>query len=133
MLVIRPTSAIFNLLKMQIKPIKNEIDHEKALKRIEKLWGSKRNTPEGDEFEILCALVEKYEDEHYPIDPPDPIEAIKFAMEHRQLKRKDLAKFIGHKSRVSEILSGKRKLTLSMIRSLHRNLKIPLESLIKEY
>ena len=118
---------------MRIKPIKNDKDHEKALKRIYKLMGSKRNTSEGNELEVLSILVEKYEDEHYPIGPPDPIEAIKFAMEHQQLKRKDLAKIIRHKSRVSEILNGKRKLTIPMIRSLHRNLKIPLESLIKEY
>ena len=118
---------------MNIKPIKTSKDYGKALKRIEKLWGCKKNTPAGDEFEILLTLVEKYEDEHYPIGPPDPIEAIKFAMDQGQLRRKDLAKFMGHKSRVSEILNGKRKLTLPMIRSLSKHLKIPAETLIREY
>ena len=118
-----------------LKAIKNKKQHEEALEKIYRMMQKnlKPGSKEGNELEVLSILVEKYEDEHYPIGPPDPVEAIKFAMEHQQLKRKDLAKFIGHKSRVSEILNGKRKLTLSMIRSLHRNLKIPLESLIKEY
>ena len=118
---------------MKIKPIKNNRDYENALKRIEKLWGCKKNSPEGDEFEILVTLVEKYEDEHYPIPPPDPIEAIKFRMEHMNLTRSELAKIVGYKSRVSEVLSGKRKLSLDMIRKLNKELKIPAETLIREY
>ncbi len=118
---------------MKIKPIKTSKDHEKALKRIEKLWGCKKNTPEGDEFDILVTLVEKYEDEHYPIPPPEPIEAIMFRMEQMGLTQADMVKYLGHKSRVSEVLRGKRKLTMPMIRSLSKHLKIPAETLIKEY
>ena len=115
---------------MKLKPIKNKKDYENALKRVEKLWRAKENTPEGDEFEILFTLVEKYEEEHYPIVPPDPVEAIKFRMEQMGLTRSELAKYIGYKSRVSEVLNGKRKLTLPMIRKLNKELKIPAETLI---
>ena len=118
---------------MKIKPIRSKKDYDKALRRIDELWSCKKNTPEGDEFEILLALVEKYEDEHYPIPPPDPIDAIKFRMEQMNLTRTELVNYIGYKSRVSEVLSGKRKLTLPMIRALHKKLKIPAEILIKEY
>lgn len=118
---------------MNIRPIRNKKDHEKALARIEKLWDCKKNSPEGEEFEILLALVEKYEEDNYPIPPPDPIEAIMFRMEQMNLSREELVKFIGYKSRVSELLSGKRKLTLPMIRTLHKELKIPAEILIREY
>ncbi len=117
---------------MSIKPIRTETDYDKALKRIEKIWGSKQGTPDGDEFEILFTLIEKYEDEHYPIESPDPIEAIKYLMEDKHLTQSDLAKYLGHKSRVSEILRGKRKLTLPMIRSLNKHLNIPAEILIRE-
>ncbi|HPH15638.1 MAG TPA: helix-turn-helix domain-containing protein, partial [Bacteroidales bacterium] len=89
--------------------------------------------PEGDEADILGILIEKYEDEYYPIGLPDPIEAIKFRMEQMDMKKSDLAKIIGYRSRVSEIFSKKRKLTLEMIRRLHDNLKIPYDSLITEY
>lgn len=115
---------------MKIKPIKNEKDYEKTLKRVEKLWGAKENTSESDEFEILFTLIEKYEEENYPIPPPDPIEAILFRMEQMGLSKSDLAKYIGYKSRVSEILNRKRKLTLPMIRTLHKELNIPLEILV---
>ncbi|MBE2227445.1 MAG: helix-turn-helix domain-containing protein [Ignavibacteria bacterium] len=118
---------------MKIKPIKTKRDHENALERIQQLWGCKKNTSQGDEFEVLVTLVEKYEDEHYPIPPPDPIEAIKFRMEHMNLSRKELAKIVGYKSRVSEVLSGKRKLSLPMIRRLNKELNIPAETLIREY
>lgn len=118
---------------MKIKPIKNRKDYKKALKSIDELWGSKKNTPEGDEFEILLTLIEKFEEEHFPIPPPDPIEAIKFRLEQMNLTRSELVKYIGYKSRVSEVLSGKRKLTLPMIRTLHKKLKIPADILIKEY
>lgn len=118
---------------MNIKVIKNEGDYQTALERLEVIFDAPIDSPEGDEAEILSILIEKYEDEHYPIDPPDPIEAIKFRMEQMDMKKSDLAKIIGYKSRVSEIFSKKRKLTLQMIRKLHDTLKIPYESLITDY
>ena len=118
---------------MNIKMIKNEEDYLKALKRLEAIFDAPIDSPDGDEAEILSILIEKYEDEHYPIEPPDPIEAIKFRMEQMDMKKSDLAKIIGYKSRVSEIFSRKRKLTLQMIRKLHDTLKIPYESLIADY
>jgi len=118
---------------MNIKVIKTEADYNEALKRLEVIFDAPVNTPEGDEAEVLGILIEKYEDEHYPIDPPDPIEAIKFRMEQMEMNKKDLAKVIGYKSRVSEIFTRKRKLSLQMIRRLHDKMKIPLESLIKDY
>jgi HTH-type transcriptional regulator/antitoxin HigA len=118
---------------MNIKVIKNENDYQKALERLEVIFDAPIDSPEGDEAEILSILIEKYEDEHYPIGSPDPIEAIKFRMEQMDMKKSDLAKVIGYKSRVSEILSKKRKLSLQMIRKLHDTLKIPYESLIADY
>ncbi|MDX2045727.1 MAG: transcriptional regulator [Chitinophagaceae bacterium] len=118
---------------MNIKPIKTKKDYEKALKRIEELWGAKENTPAGDEFEILFTLVEAYEDKHYPIPPPHPIKAIKFRVEQGMINDKELTRLLGGRNRKSEILSGKRKLTLNMIRTLHKKLKIPAESLINSY
>ena len=116
-----------------IKPIKNESDYDAALERIDQLMDASKNTPEGDELEVLALLVEQYETSHYPIDLPDPIEAIRFRMEQFGLQDKDLVKYIGRSGRVSEILNYKRKLTLPMIRKLHTGLKIPTESLIKDY
>jgi len=113
-----------------IRPIKTEADYETALARIEALWGAEADTPQGDELDVLFILVEAYEDEHYPIEPPDPIEAIKFTMEHKQLTRKDLEPYLGSRSRVSEVLNRKRSLSLEMIRNLHKGLGIPLESLV---
>ncbi|WP_373494138.1 type II toxin-antitoxin system HigA family antitoxin [Aquiflexum sp.] len=118
---------------MEIKAIKTEEDYNQALKRLEKIFHAPMESKEGDEAEILSILIEKYEDEHYPIDAPDPIEAIKFRMEQMGMDNKDLAEIIGYKSRVSEIFSRKRKLTLKMIRNLHEKLKIPYESLITDY
>jgi len=118
---------------MNIKVIKNEDDYQKTLERLEEIFDAPIDSPEGDEAEILSILIEKYEDEHYPIGSPDPIEAIKFRMEQMDMKKSDLAKIIGYKSRVSEIFSRKRKLTLQMIRKLHDTLKIPYESLIADY
>ena len=118
---------------MKIKVIKTEEDYNKALKRLETIFDAPANTPEGDEAEILGILIEKYEDEHYPIEAPDPIEAIKFRMEQMNMNYKDLAKIIGYKSRVSEIFTRKRKLNLKMIRRLHEKMKIPYESLITDY
>lgn len=118
---------------MDIKVIKTEEDYQQALKRLEVIFEASIDSPEGDEAEILSILIEKYEDEHYPIGPPDPIEAIKFRMEQMDMKKSDLAKIIGYKSRVTEILSRKRKLSLRMIRKLHDKLKIPYEILIADY
>lgn len=115
---------------MDIYPIKTEADYKKALSEIENLWGAKGNTKDGDKLDILLVLVEAYEEKHYPIDPPDPVEALKFRMEQMNLSRKDLEPFIGKRGRVSEIFNHQRNLTLSMIRKLHYNLHIPLESLI---
>ena len=116
---------------MNIHPIKSENDYEEALVEVEKLWGSEEGTEAGDKLDILLVLVEDYEDKHYAIDPPDPIEAIKFKMEQMNLTRKDLEKMIGSRGRVSEVLNHRRGLSLNMIRNLHSNLHIPLESLIK--
>jgi len=118
---------------MNINPIKTEQDYDKALERVNELWGSEENTPEGDEFEILFTLVEAYERDHYPISPPNPIEAIKFRLDQLGMKESELNKILGNRSRKSELFSGKRKLTLSIIRKLHQELNIPLESLIAPY
>jgi HTH-type transcriptional regulator/antitoxin HigA len=118
---------------MKIKIIKTEEEYHKALKRLEVVFDSPADTPEGDEADILGLLIEKYEDEHYPIEAPDPIEAIKFRMEQMNMDNNDLAKVIGYKSRVSEIFNRKRKLNLRMIRNLHEKMKIPYESLISDY
>ena len=116
---------------MDIKPIRNEADYEATLKEVERLWGSEPGTPDGDRFEILFTLVESYEDQHYPILPPDPIEAIKYYLDSRGLERRDLERFIGTSGRVSEVLSRKRPLTLTMIRKLNAGLGIPAEVLIQ--
>ena len=115
---------------MNIRPIKSEADYDAALAEIERLWGAEPNTAEGDKLDVLLMLVDAYEKEHYPIDPPDPVEAIKFRMEQMGLTRKDLETYIGSRGRVSEVLNHKRELSLKMIRQLHHNLNIPLESLI---
>ena len=118
---------------MNVKVIKTEEEYTKALKRLEKIFHAPIDSVEGDEADLLSILVEKYENEHYPIEAPDPIEAIKFRMEQMDMTKKELAEIIGYKSRVSEIFSRKRKLTLKMIRNLHDKMKIPYESLIANY
>ena len=118
---------------MNIKPIKTKKDYKRALKRIEKLWGAKENTPAGDEFDVLFTLVDAYEEKHYPIPPPHPIEAIKFRLEQMGLDEKKLTALLGGRSRKSEILTGRRKLSLAMIRELHDKLNIPAETLIAAY
>lgn len=115
---------------MTIKPIKTERDYQKALKEIEKIWDARPNTPTGDRLDVLATLVEAYEQQDYRIDPPDPIEAIKFRMEQLQLKPSDLAKILGGRNRASEVLNRKRKLTAEMMRSLRKHLAIPAESLL---
>ena len=118
---------------MNIKPIKTEADYDIALARVDDLMNARPDSPEGDELDVLVTLIEKYEALHYPIDAPNPVEAIRFRMDQYDLKDKDLIPYIGQSGRVSEILSFKRKLTLSMIRKLHSGLNIPTESLIQDY
>lgn len=115
---------------MDIKPIRSQEDLTAAFARIEQLWGADIGSPEGDELEILALLIEKYEDEHYPMPPSDPIEAIKFRMDQQGLTPRDLEPFIGTSGLVSEVLNRKRKLSLSMIKRLHHGLRIPYESLL---
>ena len=115
---------------MEIKPIKTETDYDNSIKRIEELWGATKDSVEGDELDVLCTLVESYEMRHYPIAPPDPIEAIKFRMEQMGLNKSDMAKYLGAQSRVSEVLSGKRQLTLKMVKSIYKGLKIPADILL---
>ncbi len=118
---------------MNIKPIKTEADYQKALGRLEFIFDAKLGSKEGDELEILGILIDNYENEHFPIDLPDPVEAIKFRMEQLDYTQTDLAKIFGMKSRASEILNKKRKLSLEMIRQLHSKLNIPTEVLIQAY
>ena len=115
---------------MEIKPVKNMKDYNKALKEIDKLWNAKPNTPEGDMLEVLITLVEAYEGKKYKIEPPDPIEAIKFRMEQLGLRQSDLADVLGGRNRVSEILNRKRNLTANMMRQLHKKFNVPAESLL---
>ena len=119
--------------KMKIKPIKTEKDYNQSLERLEVIFDAKKGTKEGDELEILGILIDNYENEFFPINLPDPIEAIKFRMEQLDYSQNDLATVIGLKSRASEILNKKRKLSLEMIRNLHDKLKIPTEVLIQSY
>ncbi|RYM34931.1 hypothetical protein ERX46_06030 [Brumimicrobium glaciale] len=115
---------------MNIRPIKTEEDYTAAIDRIEELWGAKKDTMEGDELDLLVTLVESYELKHYPIAPPDPIDAIKFRMEQMGMTNADMVKYLGSQSRVSEILNRKRKLTLGMIKTLYKELKIPADILL---
>jgi HTH-type transcriptional regulator/antitoxin HigA len=115
---------------MEIKPIKTESDYNESIKRIEYLWGSKKDSPEGDELDLLITLVESYEMKNYPIAPPDPVEAILFRMDQMGMTKTDLAKYLGSQSRVSEVLGRKRQLSLKMIKSLYKGLKIPAEILL---
>ena len=114
-----------------IKPIRSEKDHEAALAEVERLWGAKSGTPRGDRLDVLATLIEAYEDKHFPMDPPDPVEAIKFRMEQQALTRKDLGEMIGTRTRVAEVLARKRGLSIAMIRRLHAKLGIPAEVLIR--
>ena len=118
---------------MNIKLIKTEADYQVALKRLEKIFDAQAGTPESDEADILGLMVDEYEKKHYPIEPPDPIEAIKIRMEELQLRQVDLVDAIGGKNRVSEVLNRKRKLTIEMIRNLTKKLNLSPEILIKDY
>ena len=116
---------------MNIKPIKNETDYDVALVEIEHLMAARPDTPQGDRLDVLVTLVEAYEEKHWRVDPPDPIEAIKARMQQRGLTRRDLEKVLGSKSRVSEVMNRTRPLTMEMIRRLHKEFGIPAESLIQ--
>ena len=115
----------------EIKPIRTEADYEAALAEVQRLWGAKSGTQKGDQLDVLATLVEAYEERQFPFDPPDPIEAIKFRMEQQGLTRKDLEALIGTRSRIAEVLSRKRALSVAMIRRLHEKLGIPAEVLIQ--
>lgn len=118
---------------MKIRPVKNEEDYRKALKRLEVIFDAPAGTEEGDEADVLGLLIDDYENKHYPIEAPDPIEAIRIRMEEMNLKQVDLIDEIGGKSRVSEILNRRRKLTLEMIRNLNKRLNLSPELLISDY
>jgi HTH-type transcriptional regulator / antitoxin HigA len=115
---------------MNIRPIKTEQDYAEAINRIEELWGAEKDSPDGDELDILVTLVESYEMKHYPISPPDPIDAIKFRMEQMGMTNADMIQYLGSQSRVSEVLNRKRRLSLGMIKSLYKELKIPADILL---
>jgi HTH-type transcriptional regulator / antitoxin HigA len=120
------------MMNSQIKPIRTTVDYEAALRRMNALMDAEANTPEADELEVLATLVELYEEKHFPMDLPTPVEAIKFRMEQAGLSARDLVPFIGSRSKVSEVLSGKRPLTLQIIRALHKHLGIPAEVLLHQ-
>ena len=117
---------------MDIKPVRTEADYQAVLQEITVLMGAMTNTPDGDRLDILVTLTEAYEQKHYPMDLPDPVEAVRFYMEQKALTPQDLVPMIGRINRVYEILNRKRTLTLPMIRNLHTGLGIPLESLINQ-
>ncbi len=117
-------------MRRELKPIRSEADYEAALAEVERLWGGKSGTPDGDRLDILATLIDAYEAEHYPMDPPDPIEAIRFRMEQQGLSRKDLEPIIGTRTRVAEVLNRKRGLSIDMIRRLHERLGISADVLI---
>lgn len=115
----------------ELRPIRTEADYDAAMVEIERLWGAKNGTPKGDRLDVLVTLVEAYEVKHYPMDPPDPIEAIRFRMEQQGLTRKDLEPMIGTRNRIAEVLNRKRSLSIDMIRRLHDGLGISADILIQ--
>ena len=115
----------------ELKPIRTKRDYEAALKEVERLWGAKPGTRDGDRLDVLATLLDAYEAEHYPMDPPDPIEAIKFRMEQQGLTRRDLEEIIGTRTRIAEVLNRRRGLSIAMIRRLHERLGISAEVLIR--
>lgn len=115
----------------ELKPIRTEADYDAALAEVERLWGAKSGTPEGDRLDVLATLIDAYEAAHYPMDPPDPVEAIRFRMEQQGLSRKDLEPLIGSRARVAEVMNRKRGLSIEMIRRLHKQLGISAEVLIR--
>jgi len=118
---------------VQVKLIKTEKDYKEALDRLYELFDAKPGTPEGDEAEILAMLIKEYDKTHFPVETPDPVEAIKFMMEQRGMKSKDLGEILGDKTKASQILNRRRKLSLKMIRAIHQHLYIPTEILVKDY
>lgn len=115
----------------EVKPIRSEADYEEALNEVETLWGAKAGTAEGDRLDVRATLIDAYEAEHYPVDPPDPIDAIRFRMEQQGLTRRDLEAIIGTRTRIAEVLNRKRGLSIRMIRRLHEQLGISAEVLIR--
>lgn len=118
---------------MNIEVIKNKTQYQKSLRRFEEVFLAKSSTKEGKEAQLLALVIKDYEDKHYQIDAPDPVEAIKYRMQQLNLSKKELGEILGYTSRVSEVLNRKRKLTLEMVRNLHEKLNIPLESLVQSY
>ncbi len=118
---------------MNIEVIKTKAQYQKYLMRFEEIFLAKSNTKEGKEAQLLALIIKDYEDKHYKIESPDPVEAIKYRMVQMNLSKKDLGEILGYRSRVSEVLNRKRKLTLEMVRNLHERLNIPLESLVQSY
>src|SRR5208337_5456624 len=115
----------------ELKPIRTKADYEKALSDVERLWGAKSGTPKGDRLDVLATLIDAYEAEHYPMEPPDPVEAIKFRMEQQGLSRRGLEEIIGTRTRIAEVLNRKRGLSIAMIRRLHERLGISADVLIR--
>lgn len=115
----------------EVKPIRSEADYDAALAEVGRLWGAKTGTHAGDRLDVLATLIDAYEAEHHPMDPPDPVEAIRFRMEQQGLTRKDLEAILGTRTRVAEVLNRKRGLSIAMIRRLHERLGISAEVLIK--
>ena len=118
-------------MKNDVRPIRTKKDYEAALRQVEQLWGAKAGTPGGDRLDVLATLIDAYESAQFPIDPPDPIAAIKFRMEQQGLTRKDLEPLIGTRTRVAEVLNRRRNLSIAMIRRLHQRLGISAEVLIR--
>jgi HTH-type transcriptional regulator/antitoxin HigA len=118
-------------MSFEVKPIRSRRDYEAALKEVDRLWGTKAGTRDGDRLDVLATLIDAYEAEHDPMDPPDPVEAIKFRMEQQGLTRRDLEELIGTRTRIAEVLNRKRGLSIGMIRRLHERLGIPAEVLIR--
>lgn len=118
-------------MAVDLRPIRSEADYRAALSDVERLWGSRTGTLEGDRLDILATLIDAYEEQRYPVVPPDPIDAIRFRMEQQGLTRRDLQRLIGTRTRVADILSRRRSLTLAMVRRLHEQLGIPAEVLIR--
>ena len=131
--MIRSMQTRYRINAMNIKLIKNDKDYQKALKRLEEIFDSKRGTPESDEADVLGLMIDEYENKHFPIGAPDPIEAIKIRMEELNLRQSDLAEALGGKNRVSEVLNRKRRLTLEMIRKLTKKLNLSPGLLIQDY
>src|SRR6202051_5373444 len=118
-------------MTLEVRPIRTKRDYEAALEEVERLWGAKAGTSDGDRLDVLATLVDAYEAEHYPMDPPDPVEAIKFRMEQQRLTRRDLEEIIGTRTRIAEVLNRKRGLSMGMIRRLHERLGISAKVLTR--